>query len=189
MPIPSRSPSRTPSRTPSQGLTLVECLVSLALLAVLVGAAAPHLDDLVQARRLTALASLVETDLQHARSLAVARQATLRFEIRPGSAGGPPCYVVHTGRKGDCRCEPHAPPACPPAAIALHAVPLETPARLTLQASAASFVIEPVLGAVTPATSIELADAGGRRARLVVNAMGRVRPCAAGRPMAGWPPC
>lgn len=189
MPSPSSIPSRTPSCTVSRGLTLVESLVGMAMLAVLVGAAAPHLDDLVQARRLAALASLIETDLQHARSLAVARQATLRFEIRPGIAGGPPCYVVHTGRKGECRCEAHAPPACPPAATALRAVPLETPARLTLQASAASVVIEPVLGAVTPATSIELADAGGRRARLVVNAMGRVRPCAAGRPMSGWPPC
>lgn len=174
---------------PSRGFTLVECLVGLAVLGVLVGAAAPHLDELIQTRRLLSLAALLETDLHHARSLALARRDTLRFELRQGGAGGTACYVVHTGRTGDCPCEAAPAAPCRGGAHALRVMPLDPALRVSLRASAASFVFEPVLGAATPASSIELADTRGRRARLVVNSTGRVRNCAPGEPLPGWPAC
>ena len=173
----------------SLGFTLVECLVGLGVLAVLVGAAAPRLDDLIQARRLVALSGLLEADLQHARALAVARHATLRFEITPPEAGGPACYLLHTGRKGDCRCGHEGATTCQPGAALLRSAALGPELRVSLRASAPSFVFEPVIGAVTPATTIEFTDAGGRGMRLVVNAMGRVRRCAQGVSLQGWPPC
>lgn len=181
--------SLTPYRPCLRGLTLVECLAGLGVLAALASVAAPGLDELIQTRRLLSVAALLEADLHHARSLALARQATLRFELRQGVAEGGSCYVVHAGRPGDCPCASSPAALCRDGLPPLRSVPLDPSTQVWLRASAASFVFEPLLGAATPATSIELGNARGGRARLVVNATGRVRHCAPGEPLPGWPAC
>ena len=173
-------------RTP-RGVTLIESLTVMAVAAVLASAAAPSFERLLRTQRLAAAAGLLETDLHHARSLAVARQTALRMEWRQGAAGA--CYVVHTGRAGDCRCEDGVETVCRPGVTALRSVRLAEPGGWSVRASAAAVSFDPVLGAVTPATSVDLSDAQGRGVRLVVNAMGRVRACSTGETLSGWPSC
>lgn len=85
------------------GLTLVELLVVLAVLGVLLAVAAPSFADMLNRRRVEAIANELSTDLAYARSEGGlrARAITLRF----GADSQTSCYVMHVqGKIGICNC-------------------------------------------------------------------------------------
>ena len=63
------------------GFTLVEVLIPVAVAAVLLGSALPSLQTMTQRHRLEGSAAQLETDLQLARSAAVAANAVLRMDF------------------------------------------------------------------------------------------------------------
>jgi type IV fimbrial biogenesis protein FimT len=179
---------RTPRRKQA-GTTLVESLVTLAVVGVTVGAAIPSFVELADRQRLQSLVAQVETDLFHARSLAVDRNQVLRISFDGLSAPG--CYVLHTGTTAaQCRCSTTEPAeaVCTGAAQALRVTKLGSEQRLSLAANVGAMAFEPSRGTVTPAGTVRMLSASGERVNLVVNIMGRARACSPNG-AAGWPAC
>lgn len=170
------------------GASMVEMLTAAGILAVLVGAAAPDLTDLRDRQRLLAITSMVETDLQYARTLAVTRNQVLRLSF--GAGGGQGCYVLHTGataQQCNCGAQP-GDSVCTGGAKALRTVTMGSEQGIKLQANVSAMAFEPHRGTVTPAGTLRLMQQDGKSVRLVVNIMGRVRSCTP-HDLAGWAPC
>ena len=99
--------SRTMRTRSRRGLTLVELLIVVAVLVVLATLVGPSIRDLVLMQRLRSINSQLVTDLQFARSEAVARGVMVRFGFNLG-ASGQTCYVIYTlgsGSQGAQRCD------------------------------------------------------------------------------------
>ena len=70
------------SRVQAQGLTMVELMVVLAVLAVIVLIAAPSFRELIQMQRLRGINAQLVTDMHAARAAAVARGSVVRVNFR-----------------------------------------------------------------------------------------------------------
>jgi prepilin-type N-terminal cleavage/methylation domain-containing protein len=98
------------------GLTVIEMMVAVAVVAVLAALAAPSLLDFLARQRVAAVNAELVTDLKFARSEAVARnrEVYITFYTDP-LAGSPPmtCYTIHTlGVVGSCDCRKPPGTAC-----------------------------------------------------------------------------
>jgi type IV fimbrial biogenesis protein FimT len=188
MPHRPHPPAAAPAaRSPRcRGASLVESLVTLAVLALLLGTALPGLGQVRERQRLQGLAGQLETEIQHARSLAVARNQVLRLSF--GDTAGPGCWVLHTGSTAaGCRCEAGGGLHCQAGVQALRSETLAPAHGVRLRANVAAMAFEPQRGTVTPTGTLRLETAAGQ-VNLVVNIMGRVRACTpAATP--GWPGC
>jgi type IV fimbrial biogenesis protein FimT len=80
--------AQTASRT--TGFTLIELMVVLAVIGVVLALAAPSFTGFLARKRVEGVAAELMTDLQLARSEAVARNAAVRLTFGTG------CYVIHT---------------------------------------------------------------------------------------------
>ena len=163
-----------PNASQQRGLTLVESMIALAITAVTVGTIAPSLGKLQDRRRLEAAAAQLQTELQYARSLAVARNQSVRFSFQADAANS--CYVIHTGSANACRCLTGV-AVCSGAAQAMHLVRYEASSRLRSTSNSASFLFDATRGTVSPTATLEVKNLQSDALRLVVNIMGRVRSC------------
>lgn len=173
--------------TLSRGVSLIESLLSTLIAAVVTAGAGMALSPWVERLRVESVAAEIETNLQHARSAAVARGLPVRFELRRQAETV--CYVVHDGATGDCPCERRQEEICRAGVSMLRVSWLPTDRGLRASATAASMVFEPVHGVATPTTSIDVAIRQQPRVRLVVNVMGRVRSCSLSAPVPGLSAC
>jgi type IV fimbrial biogenesis protein FimT len=158
-----------------RGVSLIETAVVLAIVAVLVGAAAPGFQELRQRRQLEGVAAQLETDLQLARTEAVARNESVRVGFVQDTSGGS-CYVLHTGPAGGCGCDAQGVSTCGAGAVVLRTVPLAAGFPVRLVSNSASILFDATKGTVTPTASIQLLSPVGQL-RQIVNVMGRVRSC------------
>lgn len=166
----------TPTRRSLRGFSLIESMTVLAVMAVVVGSAAPSLMALRDVKRLEGAAAQIETELQFARSLAVARNETVRFTFGTGSGAG--CYVIHTGAPHACRCgAPGVPVQCSSGAEAVRSVSFDAADRLSVRTASTTFGFDPTKGTVTPTATLRLAAPAGQSLHVVVNLLGRVRSC------------
>lgn len=168
-----------------RGLTLVETAVGIAVAAIAVGAAMPGFEGARERRHLEGAAAQFETDLQFARSAAVADGRSLRLGFDAAAA----CYVVHTGGHGDCRCGDGAAPVCSNGAEALRSVRLAAGAPVTMTSNVASLSLDGQFGTVVPAATVRFQGRSGVALHQVVNVMGRVRTCSPGATVAGTRAC
>lgn len=166
----------TPHPRPQHGFTLVEMLCTLATLAVLLGAALPSLHQLRATQTLRAAADLLETDLQYARSLALAEGQPVRLAVQAMDDGGS-CYLIHTGPSQACRCSGAGQAQCSDGNRLLRLVELDRPAGLQLAPADRSLQFDANKGTVTPTATLRLSDRDGRTIHQIVNIMGRVRSC------------
>jgi type IV fimbrial biogenesis protein FimT len=97
---------RAPRR--STGLTLIELMVAVAVAAIILGLAAPSFSEYIVTQRLRSIHAQMATDLQFARSEAVARSAyvSVRFQADSGLT----CYVIFT--RPDPAITPPLPDTC-----------------------------------------------------------------------------
>ncbi|MDQ2780286.1 MAG: GspH/FimT family pseudopilin [Pseudomonadota bacterium] len=159
-----------------RGFSLIESMTVLAVMAVTVGTVAPSFTALRDVKRLEGAAAQIETELQFARSLAVARNETVRFTFRNGSGAG--CYVIHTGAPNACVCgAPGVPAQCSGSAEALREVSFAAEDRLSIRTASGTFGFDPTRGTVTPTATLRLSAPAGQTLHLVVNILGRVRSC------------
>jgi type IV fimbrial biogenesis protein FimT len=172
-----------PTRRQS-GFTLIEACIALAISAILLGAALPSLKQARERRHLEGAAAQLRTDIAHARSLAVARNESLRMAF-----SSPSCYVVHTGASGACRCDAAGIAHCTGGATPLRTVQLGEASQLALSSNSESMLLDAARGTVTPTSTIKLTSRSGAAIHSVVNVMGRVRNCSPGHALPGYPSC
>ena len=84
---------RTAKTRHQAGLTLIESLMALAVVGVLLGSILPAFGTALERRHLEGAAAQLQTDIQYARSQAVAANAPLRMRFQQHATGS--CYVVH----------------------------------------------------------------------------------------------
>ena len=175
MKTPQR-PARTSGRPCSRGLTLVELLAGLAVMAVALGAVLLDFSRLMQRQRLEGAAAQLETELQMARGEAILRGQSVRFSFRADAAGT--CYAIHTGGAQACRCNSTgAAPQCSGDAQLIRSVAHPAGDALRVTSNSASFLFDGSKGTVTPTATLTLSNERGDALQLIVSLMGRVRDC------------
>ncbi len=175
-----------PSRK-SRGVTAVEALLTLSTAAITLGAGLPSLGEARAKRQMEGTAAQVAADIGHARSLAVSASEPVRFTVQHDTNGS--CYVVHTGSAGSCTCSSQGTATCTAGAQLYRVAGLDGHQSVRLGGNARSMLFDPDRGTVSPTGTIRLSTADGKALDLVVNIMGRVRSCASGQPIAGYPSC
>jgi type IV fimbrial biogenesis protein FimT len=158
-------------RHPQRGFTMVELMTVVVIAGVLLALAAPSFRDMLDRRRVEGRANEFLTDLQYARSEAVARNRNV--ELRTGGAGNATCYVIAVPAVGGaCDCTT-APPSCTAPSIGLKTVTMTN----DIEVAGGPFVFEPVRGALEPAAAASAAVRNSIRAYTVrVESNGRVAP-------------
>jgi type IV fimbrial biogenesis protein FimT len=175
------------SRRQGRGVTIVEALLTLSTLAFTLSAGLPGLGEARARRQLEGTAAQVTADIGHARSLAVSLGAAVRFTVQQDQGGS--CYVIHTGSSSSCTCSSQGSSTCQSGAQVLHLVNLDATQAVRMGTNSRSMLFDPNRGTITPTGTITLIAADGKALNLVVNIMGRVRSCAPGQPMPGFPAC
>lgn len=159
------------------GLSIVECMCTLCITGILLAGALPSLRDLRLRQALHSAASVLETDVQYARSLARTTDRTVRLALQTGTDGAS-CYVIHTGPAGACSCDAATGAArCDADAQLLRLQPLPAQRGVRLSSASHSIVFDAGKGTVTPTATFVLADTEGRSVRQIVNILGRTRSC------------
>jgi type IV fimbrial biogenesis protein FimT len=130
------------------GLTLIELMVTLAIVAVLLAMAVPSLRELVARKRVEGVANELASDVRYLQSEVIQRHSK-KLQINFGVAALPTtCYAVVTVGTFDdgttCNCALAAAPICSDSSTALQelkTVMLPSSAGVTLTASTALMVL------------------------------------------------
>lgn len=174
----------TAPKSAQRGLTLIEAGIVAAIAAVLVGAALPSFQQARERRHLEGLAAQLRTDIAHARSLAVARNQSVRLGLAAGS-----CYVLHTGAAGACSCSDDGKASCKGDATLLRHEAFTPGSGVRLSSNSTSMVFDGQRGTVSPTGTIKLTGSSGAAIHTVVNIMGRARHCSPAPALPGYPKC
>ena len=169
------------------GVSLIESLVALAVVAVGLGTAVPNFSTAGERRHADGTAAQIETDVMHVRSLAVAQNRNLRMSFAADAEGS--CYVVHAGAAGDCRCSGNGSTVCSPQAEALRSVYFAAGAPVQVQANVRSILFDGTKGTTTPTATVRVLGRQREAVHLVVNLMGRVRACSPAAATPGYRAC
>lgn len=179
----------TSSRRPStqRGVSAVEALIVVFVLAIIVGASAPSFDSLRQRQELFGVAAQLETDLQLARSEAVARNRSLRLTLK--DTDGSTCYLIHEGPLPACSCAELERAACSVDGAIIRAAVWPAAGRVQVRANVRSMVFDPLKGTVTPTATIRAEARDGTALHQIVSVVGRVRSCSPQARVTGVPAC
>ena len=159
-----------------RGFTLVESAMVLGIVAVMVGVGAPSFDEVRATRLLDVAAAQLRTDVQLARSTAVAIGQTVRLQVQSEAAGS-------------CSCTPAGTASCADPAQLLRTAAYGPAQGLALKANVGSMAFEPIQGTVTPTGTLTMSTRRGDQLKVVVNVMGRARSCKAAGDLHGYPAC
>lgn len=179
--------ARPAARRAQIGVTLIETTTVSAVLAVLTGLAAPAFDQSIQRRHLEGAATQLETDIHHARTLAVVRNSALRISFESGAGGS--CYVIHTGAANECGCAADGSAVCQGTARAERSVYFAAAGPISLKSNSRSVQFDPAKGTSTPTATVQLQARSGAAIHQVMNIMGRVRSCSPAPALSGYRKC
>ena len=168
-------------RGPRQrGLTLIELMVALGIVAVLASLAVPSYGHMVAWQRLKAAAENMAVDLAELRFQAAQRGVALHLQVTPGADW---CYSMAVASGCDCR----VPQQCQMKTVRAK----DHPGVLLLEGQ--SFLFEPQAGLSNTfgasANGALLQSADGRQLRVAVSPLGRPRVCAPGAALPGYAAC
>lgn len=167
---------RGASRGSGRGLTLIELLVGVAVLALLASLAVPAMGHQLARWKLQAVAEQLAADLAQARWDAVERGRTQHLLVQGGEQW---CWSV--SEAPGCACD--EPRVCQRQRFAAprHAgVIVEAPARISFA---------PTADARSAAASLALSSRSGERLRVLLSPLGRTRVCAPDGPRMGYGAC
>lgn len=167
--------SPCPRLAAARGLSLIEVTCVLSILTTLLGFALPGLHGWRERQALQAVAAELETDIQLARSTAVATQRTIRLETQALGKGS--CYLLHTGSKHACACAGQGEAVCTGDAKVLRLSEQPGSSGVRLSSTQVSIAFDPQRGTVSPTATLKVADGHGHAIHQIVNIMGRVRSC------------
>ena len=157
----------------ARGVTLVESLCAISILTTTVGLAMPNLKSWRERQALLSAAAELETDIQYARSQAVANNAAVHLSLRNESGGA--CYVVHTGTKDDCTCTSSSATCTGDAQLIRYSAYPESGAVKLLN-SPTALTFDPRRGTVTPTATLKLKTSTST-IHQIVSITGRTRSC------------
>jgi type IV fimbrial biogenesis protein FimT len=93
------------SRQRHKGFTLIELMITIAVLGVLVALALPSFQSILEGRRLVGAADDLYSNIQYARSEALKRNETIRFQVTTGTNW---CFGVDDDDGAICDCNASA---------------------------------------------------------------------------------
>jgi type IV fimbrial biogenesis protein FimT len=162
----------------ARGITLIECVIALAIIAALMGIALPSFGDAMARARLRGAAEELAIDLGNARMESVRQGSGLvHVTVRPGADW---CWSVGTVANVDCH--------NPPAGSTWHAVRAEDYAGVSMTHGISAFFD----GRETLAAAgfaAEFASAQGQQLRVQVTPLGRATICALNASTLDFPRC
>jgi type IV fimbrial biogenesis protein FimT len=168
-----------------RGFTLIELMVVVALAAILLSLAAPSFISTLARKRMEGVAEVFGTDLQYARSEAVARNV----EVRLATVAANGCYVVYASpTAATCTCTPAV--SCTAPATEIKTVSFVGTG--TSVSADASFNFEPLRGMVADATNptVTFSSAGGPwQLTTAVSLVGRVSTCSPSGTLKAYASC
>ncbi|WP_242470787.1 GspH/FimT family pseudopilin [Thiocystis violacea] len=165
---------------PAKGLTLLELIVAIAILALLLAVAVPSMGTMIARNRLKAAAHAVAEDLQWTRSEAIKRNRVLQFSLDLDHW----CYGVdEPGALCDCRAPSGAARACSLKRVSGVDFP-----GVRLDATFTATRFEP-RRATALNGSLALTSSQGSAIRVVLSRLGRVRLCTSSGDLPGYDSC
>ena len=165
----------------TRGVTLVEMMVVVALVAAVVALAGPSIRELLAVQRLRSIHAALVTDLHYARSEAVRRKQSLIFAVSGDDTQS--CYIVfrEAFAAGDCDCLRPPGAACTGASEEIRSVRFSKASHAMLAASSsqqARATFERDTGYSAPGDlRIDLQGAVRGTVRVTINATGRISSC------------
>jgi type IV fimbrial biogenesis protein FimT len=178
----------TSKRSSDIGFTLVELLITIALIAVVLALAAPSFTSTLANKRMEGVAGEFVTDLQYTRSEAVQRNANVRLST--GSAGS--CYTIYvwTGA-GSCTCTGTPGSACTGGPTELKTVQFGSSGAAVTPS--VTFEFEPVRGAlqggVDQSATVSSSSGAWQLRADVLGVVGRVLTCSPSGSLKGYVSC
>jgi len=183
------------------GLTLVEILVGVGVLAILLAVAAPSMADLLERRRVIAAAEEIAGILSYAKAETVATNSLLFVRFDPDPSNKMSCAAVVTeGSLDTCRCYRPANDICPAPtdarSLRLFQLPLDHvkfSAAATAWAGGSANRIKFIKEQMNLATEGFHVDVVGLRKgyalQVDVSIAGRIKICSPHGDMGGYPQC
>lgn len=162
------------------GLSLIETLICSSVVSLVAGVAAPGFTGITERARLSGAAAQLRTDVQLARSLAVAENRNVRIRYQVVANGS--CYVIHTGSLGACSCDVAGLAVCTGTARAVRSEAFSQ-VNFAMQSNVGGMTLDALKGTVSPTGTVKFTGKSGTSVHVVVNLMGRTRLCT---PTAGW---
>lgn len=177
----------TDTRRRCSGLTLIEVLIGIALLAVVLALVAPSIRDLIAAQRVRSVNAELVTDLQYARSEAVRRSIDVLVYFRTGTAST--CYTISAASEV-CNCLLGPGRACSNPAREIKTVSVSRRIGIEVSASAPSITYNFSDGRPS-ISNLEVTVNSPERGALktVTNAAGRPSVCSPGGAFREVQPC
>jgi type IV fimbrial biogenesis protein FimT len=164
-------------RRRARGLTLLELLVTLAIVAVMMTLALPSFGSMVARHRLKAAAEQLSADLGELRLMAAQRGQPLHLNLQPGPQW---CYALATASGCDCR----VPQSCQ-----LKTVRATHHPGVTLLAGGDMRVDGRNVGPLQDSGQALLQGSEGGQLRVSLTPLGRPKVCAPGGAVPGYPGC
>lgn len=165
-----------PRRT-ARGLTLLELMVALAIVAVLMTLALPSFGSILARQRLKAAAEQLSADLGELRLLATQRGQALHLNVQPGAQW---CYALATAGGCDCRVVQ---------SCQLKTVRAADHPGVTLVEGGDMTVNPQLVGLALHGGQVLLRGSEGATLRVGLTPLGRPRMCAPGAAVAGIASC
>lgn len=187
----------------ASGVTLIELMVAVALVAVLLGLAAPSFQSFFQMQRLRGTNAQLVTDLQFARSEAVSR--SVEVQVRFQTTTTMTCYILFTTTSAaQCDCTLAVGARCPTNGTnEIRTVQVPTDSAVVVSAAGNTednFTFDPRTGGmkmlrfdlnllVPPPYNVHVYLDSARKLRDVVAPAGVVKVCAPSGSSMGGPAC
>jgi len=161
----------------ARGLTLLELLVTLAIVAVMMTLALPSFGSILARHRLKAAAEQLSADLGELRLLSAHRGQALHLNLQPGTQW---CYALATVSGCDCRVVQ---------SCQLKTVRASDHPGVTLLAGAELRVDARNIGPLQDSGQALLQGSEGAQLRVGLTPLGRPKVCAPGAAVPGYPGC
>lgn len=168
-----------------RGITLIELMVTVAVIAIIAAIAAPSLSGFIERQRLRSATELVLNAVQSARADAASLSRRLYLGIQSGNAGA---WAVGYGDTDDCGKANNVNATVCTVNTLVGSTPQNVvkvwsgsgehgTVSLSSSGNVMQAVIDPVRGVVAPALTLQLTSPSGLETRVLLSTLGRASAC------------